>query len=187
MAGERAISDGGNIECPNFRGHFLGVRGEATLIPTQRTKLKPIANRAKAQSAMEIRSHLKHGEDSGGTPPGNSRDRQGLTGDTHIHRRQQSTRGTARGRGGKGRTLRNRHVTSGNTGGRRQKTLTKSGSLRLKASETIPSGFGKNRKVELKRHDDGSKQERWRKLEEGVRKTRRKVLVCNGGSKVING
>jgi hypothetical protein len=100
MAGECAISDGGNIECPHFSGHFLGVWGETALIPTQRTKLKPIADRAKAQSAMEISSHLKHGEDSGRTPPPrNTRDRQGLTVDTHIHRRQQSTRGSARGEG----------------------------------------------------------------------------------------
>jgi len=139
------------------------------------------------ERAISDGSNLKHGEDSGSASPGNTRDRQGLTGDTHIHRRHQSTRGTARGRGGKGRTLGSHHVTGRNAGGRRQNMLTKSRSLCLKASEMIPSGFGKSRKVELKRHDNRSKQERWHKLEERVQKTRKKVLVCNGGSKVING
>jgi hypothetical protein len=55
--------------------------------------------------------------------------------------------------------------------------LAKSRSLCLKVSETILGGFGKSRKVELKRHDNRSKQEMWRKLEESRRQEEKSLFA----------
>jgi len=86
--------------------------------------------------------------------------------------------------GREGRATRNWRA-SRNTRDRLQVLLMKHRTLHLETSETIPRRFGKSHKVEIEGHHRGSTKG-GANLKKGSRREGRKVLVCNGGSKVIS-